>query len=351
MLEKLPPPPQGREGWPWTEAAPPLPERAPDGSAWPRVTVVTPSYNQATFIEETIRSVLLQGYPNLEYIIVDGGSTDGSADIIARYADHLTWWVSEPDEGQSDAINKGFRRATGDIVAWLNSDDVYVPGALAESAGYLAQHPEIDVVYGDVRFIGPDGAFRGIEAGNAFSEKRLFGNLFSLTQPTAFVRRSSAERVGLLRTDLHYIMDLEWWLRLAANGARFAYHAGERAIFRFHSESKTVSQEIRFATECDLVVSAFYADPALPDRLRKWERRARSSIAVRYGKALLSSGERGKAFKKLLKGLPYALPSFQRTTLILIMLLDALTGWNLRELGIAIKYKLEGRRERIRELK
>ena len=133
-IEDLPPPPKDRSGWPWTEASDPVPPTMRDGTAWPSITIVTPSYQQAGFLEETLRSVLLQGYPKLEYIVVDGGSTDGSVDIIRSYAPWITRWVSESDDGQSDAINKGFRWATGSILGWLNSDDTYHPGALAEVA-------------------------------------------------------------------------------------------------------------------------------------------------------------------------------------------------------------------------
>jgi glycosyltransferase involved in cell wall biosynthesis len=128
-LRDLPEPSATRTGWPWTETSPNI-EGA--GGEWPRITVVTPSFNQGAYIEETLRSVLLQGYPNLEYIVIDGGSTDGSVETIRRYARWLDYWVSEPDRGQAHALNKGFARASGDVLGWLNSDDVYLPGALKQ---------------------------------------------------------------------------------------------------------------------------------------------------------------------------------------------------------------------------
>ena len=121
------------------------------------VSIVTPSYNQSRFIEDTIRSVLSQDYPQIEYMIVDGGSTDGSVEIIKRYEDQLAWWVSERDQGQTDAINKGFARATGDILAWLNSDDTYEPGAVSAAVKYLQEHPEVGMVYGDCNYIDENG--------------------------------------------------------------------------------------------------------------------------------------------------------------------------------------------------
>ncbi len=133
-IEELPPPPTGKIGWPWTEQSVPFPEQMLDGSEWPRISIVTPSYNQGQFIEETIRSVVLQGYPNLEYIIIDGGSTDNSVEIIKKYETWLSYWISEKDQGQSDAINKGFNRASGKICAYINSDDIYLPNTLGKVA-------------------------------------------------------------------------------------------------------------------------------------------------------------------------------------------------------------------------
>ena len=130
MIEALPPIDVTKQGWPWIEASDSLPDKMPNGSDWPRISIVTPSYNQGKFLEETIRSVFLQGYPNLEYIIIDGGSTDNSIEIIKKYEPWLTYWVSEKDRGQSHAINKGFEHATGEIYGWLNSDDYFLPRAL-----------------------------------------------------------------------------------------------------------------------------------------------------------------------------------------------------------------------------
>jgi glycosyltransferase involved in cell wall biosynthesis len=137
-LTELPAPPSGKTGWPWTAASTELPRLTPGGNAWPRITVVTPSYNQAEYLEATIRSVLLQGYPNLEYIIVDGGSTDGSQEVIARYRPWFSQAIVEPDEGQYDAINKGFAVSTGDVLSWINSDDMFAPNAFWAVGGIFA---------------------------------------------------------------------------------------------------------------------------------------------------------------------------------------------------------------------
>jgi len=145
-LSELPPPPLGKAGWPWTKESPQLPDAMPDGHPSSRVSIVTPSYNQEQFIEETVRSVLLQGYPNLEYIITDGGSTDDSVDTIHKHEPWLAYWVSEPDRGQAHGINKGFLRSGGDILGWINTDDTYEKGAVSLVAAFMAERPEADVL-------------------------------------------------------------------------------------------------------------------------------------------------------------------------------------------------------------
>ena len=161
FLNELPPPPVGKSRWPWTQDS----ESKGDQRAGPlpRVTVVTPSFNQAIFLEETIRSVLLQDYPDLEYIVMDGGSSDGSVEIIKKYEKHLAYWTSEKDAGASDAIRKGFERATGSILAYLNSDDLYLPGAIHRLVNRL-RSVKGDVVYGNTYWID--------EETNVLSERR-----------------------------------------------------------------------------------------------------------------------------------------------------------------------------------
>src|SRR5262245_4883167 len=156
-LFDLPPPPAGKTGWPWTVETPPLPAQRPHDTPWPRISIVTPSYNQCEFIEETLRSVLLQGYPDLEYIVIDGGSTDGAVDIIRKYAPWLTHWVSEPDRGQAHAINKGFDFASGLVLNWLNSDDVFAPEALGHVGELFATEWCCDTLAGFSEIRSEDG--------------------------------------------------------------------------------------------------------------------------------------------------------------------------------------------------
>lgn len=215
-------------------------ERQQVAAVLPKMSIVTPSYNQGHFLEETILSVLNQGYPELEYILVDGGSSDGSVDIIEKYAQQLAYWVSEPDNGQSHAINKGFRRATGDILAWLNSDDLYLPGALQTVGRFLAEHPEVDMIYGDQVDIDEMGrVFRATRSLN-FSKLGLLSRAASIPQPTFFMRRHVYEQVGGLDETLDWCMDYEYVLRIAFAGHRIVRIPQNLAKFRYHGTSKTV---------------------------------------------------------------------------------------------------------------
>ncbi len=210
-----------------------------------RVTIVTPSFNQAPFLEQTIRSVLDQDHPDLEYIVVDGGSTDGSPEIIRRYAGRLAWWVSEPDRGQTDAINKGFARATGAVLAWLNSDDTYKPGAIREAAAYLDGHPEVGMVYGDADFIDAGGQAIGRFNARRTDYDRLLRGAVYIPQQAAFFRRSLWEQVGPLDPDFYFAMDYDLWVRIA-KVSRLEYLPGRTwANFRLHHAAKTIADDPR----------------------------------------------------------------------------------------------------------
>ena len=239
-LHDLPPPPPGKRGWPWTEASVELPDAMPDGQDWPRVSIVTPSYQQGPFIEETIRSVLLQGYPNLEYIVIDGGSTDESIAILRKYEKWIAHWVSERDKGQSEAINKGFAQATGEIFAWLNSDDVYERGAIPLIAKYFANNAETSLVYGNGWYVDEQGRkTRPCHWIKPYKRPLFFTTNFVL-QPSAFWRRSVWEITGGLDSDLHWAMDWEWLLRATAL-AQPHYLRIDLARWRFRPGIKTVS--------------------------------------------------------------------------------------------------------------
>ena len=208
----------------------------------PLISIVTPSYNQAEFIEETIQSVLTQDYARREYLILDGGSTDGSAHIIRRYADQLDYWVSEPDRGQSHAINKGLARAQGDVLTWLNSDDVYLPGALSAVAECFDRHPEVDLVYGDFVFTDLQGAvLRRRKVFPKISYAQLVFHDY-LGQPAVFFRRSLFEQVGPVDESLYYSMDWDLFLRMW-KVAHPMHLSRELATFRLNHLAKTNAED------------------------------------------------------------------------------------------------------------
>jgi len=213
-------------------------------SELPLVSIVTPSFNQAKYLEQTILSVLEQDYPHLEYIIVDGGSTDGSQEIIQRYSARLAWWVSEPDQGQTDAINKGFNRAQGEIYAWLNSDDTYLPGAVLEAVEYLRTHPEAGMVYGDANLTDEKGEIIGRFPTRQTDFHRLRRGYVHIPQQSAFFRASLWKQVEPLDTSIYFAMDYDLWVRISRL-APLKYHPRNWANFRLHSSGKTTVSDER----------------------------------------------------------------------------------------------------------
>ncbi|WP_347272768.1 glycosyltransferase [Candidatus Kuenenia sp.] len=214
QLNELPPSPPGKTGWPWTEKYAHLPPKMPNGKPWAKISIVTPSYNQGQFIEETIRSVLLQGYPNLEYIIIDGGSTDNSVEIIKKYEPWLAYWISEKDCGQSHAINKGFKRATGGIMAWLNTDDIYAKNTLTKIATkFDISRPQI--LCGGIGFYDSDSRILPQTMFGATTYQEILKMpRFTLPQPGVFWTKILWELVGPLDESLYFSMDYELWLRI-----------------------------------------------------------------------------------------------------------------------------------------
>jgi glycosyltransferase involved in cell wall biosynthesis len=225
----------------------------------PRISIVTPSFNQGIYLEQTIQSVLDQGYPNLEYFIIDGGSTDGSVDIIRKYSDRVAYWVSEPDRGQSHAINKGLARATGDILAYLNSDDVYVEGALWRVAAAFVERPSADLVHGVCRTIDANGHAVGRREGRITRYDEivdLWGVWWSqrnFVQPEVFWSRRIAERAGRFREDLNWVMDYDYWLRILGAGGNVVKLDAELAAFRLHSAQKSEQSEQAVAELLEVV--------------------------------------------------------------------------------------------------
>jgi glycosyltransferase involved in cell wall biosynthesis len=213
-----------------------------NNNSLPKISIVTPSYNQAEFLECTILSVINQDYPNLEYIIVDGGSTDGSVDIIKKYEKYITYWVSEPDRGQSDAINKGFDKSSGDIVAWLNSDDVYLPGAIWKIVKIFQENKKASLVYGDYIKIDEYDKCVALRRQPSFNYKICLYGYLTVMQPASFFKRKVFFDAGGIDVNFNYTMDFDIILKLARLG-EVVHVRDYLAAFRLHKKSKSVSQK------------------------------------------------------------------------------------------------------------
>lgn len=210
----------------------------------PLVTIVTPSYNQAEFLEKTILSVLAQDYPNIEYIVIDGGSTDKSLEIINKYSSDIQYWVSEKDQGQTSAINKGFEKANGKYIAWLNSDDTYEPNAVTFAVDYLENNADVGLFYGDADFIDVNDNFIGKFPAAQTNYKKLRQGYVHVAQQSAFWKKSLWDQVGPLDESFYFAMDYDLWTRLA-KVSKVKYIAKTLANFRLHGDSKTISEDDR----------------------------------------------------------------------------------------------------------
>jgi glycosyltransferase involved in cell wall biosynthesis len=226
-----------------------------------KVSIVTPSFNQSRYLERTILSVLKQDYPHIEYMIVDGGSTDGALEIIQKYADRLAWWVSEPDKGQTDAINKGFARASGEILAWLNSDDTYNPGAISAAVKFLQDNPQVGMVYADTDFIDEQDRRIGRFPAAQTDLTRLKRGYVHIPQQAAFWRADLWRKVGPLDPSFYFAMDYDLWVRLARI-TELRYLPGQVwANFRLHSSGKTIAADDRCWPE---MLKVHYRDGGSP---------------------------------------------------------------------------------------
>jgi glycosyltransferase involved in cell wall biosynthesis len=270
-------------------------------STQPLVSIVVPSFNQASFLEATLDSLLSQDYPFLEAIVVDGGSTDGSLEILRRYGPRLSRWISEPDAGQADAINKGLCMATGEIVAWLNSDDLYLPDAVSAAVRALETHPEAVMVYADGVLIDEEASLLD------WHRYRQYGLLDLLCfdvllQPTVFIRRDALEKVGLLRKDLRLILDHDLWIRLAAQGPLVhipAFWAAERT----HPEAKTVAAAAEFVAEARQLMQEAEASPSLQAIVAAHKARITAGLEAFCGRRLIDARQYPRALQHFARAL------------------------------------------------
>lgn len=265
------------------------------------VSIITPSYNQAAYLEQTILSVLSQDHPRIEYIVVDGASTDGSVEIIKKYAGRFANWVSEKDHGQAEAINKGFARATGDIVAWLNSDDYYLQGTVSAAVKVFEENPDVVLVYGNMLAVDEHGkTFNTLTYGQLSLEDLLCFQIIG--QPAVFMRHSALRKTGGLNPDFHFLLDHLLWIQIARQGS--ILHVDQTwSAARYHAEAKNRAKAAEFGCEAIRIFEVVAQDKDLAPVLAKVSRRARASTHRVDARYLLDGGQPAKALSAWIRAL------------------------------------------------
>jgi len=286
------------------------------------VSIITPSYNQASYLEQTILSVLEQDHTSLEYLVVDGGSQDGSVEIIRKYADRLAWWVSERDAGQAEAINKGLARARGEVVAWLNSDDLLLPGAVARAVAALEANPELGMIFGDAITIDAQGkSLNHLRFGEwGLTE---FMRFRIICQPAVFMRKSALDKAGYLDPAFHYLLDHHLWIRLARLGP--VQHIPETlAAARHHPAAKNVAQAAGFGQEALRILDWMEGQADLAPLVQQDRRRIEAGAQRLNARYLLDGGLPGPALKAyaaaLVRSPGFALQHWRRILYALLSL-------------------------------
>lgn len=304
------------------------------------VSIITPSFNQAPFIRRTMDSVFAQDYEDLEYLVVDGGSSDGSLEIIKENAPRLAWWVSERDRGQADAINKGLARSRGEIVSWLNSDDCYLPGAVASVVRTFQAHPEAVLIYGNMQAIDESDRITNLMTYRQLTLEDLL--CFQIIgQPAVFMRRSAVAAVGGLDTDYHLLLDHQLWIKLACLGP--IIHADQTwAAARYHAGAKNRARAKHFGSEAFRILDWASRDPDLAPVLRRVGARARASAHRLNSRYLVDAGQPREALAAWMQALAIHPPTALARTNLLISALLELVG--LRQVRERI---LRSRQERL----
>jgi glycosyltransferase involved in cell wall biosynthesis len=267
----------------------------------PRISIVTPSYKQVAFLEQTIQSVLTQDYPSLEYIIVDGNSGDGSLEVIRKYANRLAWWVSEPDSGQAEAITKGMKHANGEYVAWLNSDDLYLPGSIASAIEALEANPAVGMVFGDAVTIDERGARINRLAFGDWGLEELMGFRI-ICQPAVFMRRNIFRQAGDLDPTYHYLLDHHLWLRIARL-APIRHVPSTWAAARHHPGAKNVSQASGFGQEAFRILEWMENQPDMDTFVKRHRRRIEAGAYRLNARYLLDGGQPAPALRSYFQAL------------------------------------------------
>lgn len=247
----------------------------------PLVSIITPSYNKGMYIEETILSVKNQTYPNIEHIVIDGRSTDATLAILKKYSENLVWF-SEPDTGQSDAINKGWKLAKGDIIAYLNADDTYLPNSVEMAVNYFLDHPETGMIYGDGILSDENGKFLSNFTAGEFNLKNLIFCKDNILQPAVFLRKSVFETVGDIDVNLHLAMDLDYWIR---TGICFTvnYIPQPFAVAKIYRDTKSSAQMHKYVGEYERILEKVFSDPHVPTDIKKIEKNAYNFVYVKGG--------------------------------------------------------------------